>query len=191
MTLFTRRFPAVRPDHGAFMISIPTVRKADIRLHYDLATPFYWLLWGRHLHHGYWEGNETVEIATQRLTDELVARARLRAGHEVLDIGCGMGGSSISLALGQQCRVTGMTLSSLQRFWATASARYRGAHDRVRFLRADAEEIEFPAASFDRCGASNARSIYLTSLDSFAAPHSGFAPGDGLYCAPGWPGNRR
>ena len=132
------------------MISISTVRKAEIRLHYDLATPFYWLLWGRHLHHGYWDANETVEVATQRLTDELVARAQLQPGHEVLDIGCGMGGSSISLALGQQCRVTGVTLSPLQRAWATASARWRGASDRVRFLRADAEEVEFPPESFDR-----------------------------------------
>ena len=34
------------------MISCPTVEKRVIRTHYNLATPFYRLLWGRHIHHG-------------------------------------------------------------------------------------------------------------------------------------------
>jgi tocopherol O-methyltransferase len=34
------------------MISCPTVRKSSIRSHYELSTLFYWLLWGRHIHHG-------------------------------------------------------------------------------------------------------------------------------------------
>ena len=31
------------------------VSKRAIRTHYDLATPFYRLLWGPHIHHGLWE----------------------------------------------------------------------------------------------------------------------------------------
>lgn len=132
------------------MISVSTVAKSEIRFHYDLVTPFYWMLWGRHLHHGLWEANETVEVATQRLTDELVRRAEIGPGMEVLDIGCGMGGSAISLARQQGCRVTGVTLSPLQRVWAQTSARWHGVAARARFRCVDAEKAEFPAASFDR-----------------------------------------
>ncbi len=41
------------------MISCPSVEKRVIRTHYNLATPFYRLLWGRHIHHGLWEGSES------------------------------------------------------------------------------------------------------------------------------------
>jgi cyclopropane fatty-acyl-phospholipid synthase-like methyltransferase len=34
------------------MIPCASVTKDAIRSHYDLAAPFYRLLWGRHIHHG-------------------------------------------------------------------------------------------------------------------------------------------
>lgn len=132
------------------MISVSSVAKSDIRFHYDLVTPFYWMLWGRHLHHGLWDGNESVEVATQRLTDELVKRAAIGPDMDVLDIGCGMGGSAISLARTQRCRVTGVTLSPIQRVWAQTSARWHGVASRARFRCLDAEQAEFPDAAFDR-----------------------------------------
>ena len=32
----------------------PPTEKGAIRSHYDLATPFYRLVWGPHIHHGLW-----------------------------------------------------------------------------------------------------------------------------------------
>src|SRR6266403_1410453 len=108
------------------MISCPTVSKPDIRFHYDLATVFYRLLWGRHIHHGLWDAEESAAVAAQRLTDTLAAEARIDEGQAVLDVGCGMGGSSIHLAREFDCRVTGITVSPLQRLWAKTAARWHG-----------------------------------------------------------------
>ncbi|HWB08494.1 MAG TPA: methyltransferase domain-containing protein [Pirellulales bacterium] len=130
------------------MISCPTVRKDVIRWHYDLSTLFYRLLWGRHIHHGLWEGDEPPAVAQQKLTETLAAAAAIKAEDRVLDVGCGMGGSSIYLAK-RGCRVQGLTLSPLQQAWAASSARWQGVSARASFRCADAERAEFDAESFD------------------------------------------
>jgi tocopherol O-methyltransferase len=132
------------------MISCPTVRKSSIRSHYELSTLFYWLLWGRHIHHGLWHGEETPAVAAQQLTDTLCELAQIERGQSVLDVGCGMGGSSIHLARQLGCAVTGVTLSQVQRTWASTTARWRGVAGSTRFLRQDAETLRIPEGTFDR-----------------------------------------
>jgi tocopherol O-methyltransferase len=131
------------------MISCPTVSKREIRSHYDLATVFYRLLWGRHIHHGLWEAQEPAWAAAQCLTDTLAGEARIVTGDAVLDVGCGMGGSSIHLAREFGCRVTGVTLSPFQRFWAKTAAGWHGVRQTTQFLCADAEQVAFDNAAFD------------------------------------------
>lgn len=125
------------------------VTSKAIRRHYDLATPFYRLLWGPHIHHGLWNGDESPEIAQRRLTEQLAAEAEIESGAAVLDVGCGLGGSSIFLARRFGCRVHGLTLSPVQRWWAALSARLKRVGSRVRFECRDAEQADFPAESFD------------------------------------------
>ncbi|HLJ11974.1 MAG TPA: class I SAM-dependent methyltransferase [Planctomycetaceae bacterium] len=131
------------------MISCPTVSKQEIRSHYDLATVFYRLLWGRHIHHGLWDADESAALAAQQLSDTLAREARVARGECVLDVGCGMGGSSIFLAREFECRVTGITLSPLQRLWAKTSSIWHGAAGRTKFLCADAEQADLELAAFD------------------------------------------
>ena len=69
------------------MIFCPDVRKDVIRQHYNISTLFYWLLWGRHIHHGYWEANEAPQVAAQQLTDRLAHAAGIRGGERLADIG--------------------------------------------------------------------------------------------------------
>ncbi|HUY88344.1 MAG TPA: class I SAM-dependent methyltransferase [Pirellulales bacterium] len=131
------------------MISCPTVRKEVIRWHYDLATPFYRLLWGRHIHHGLWQAAESPAVAQQQLTETLAAAAGIQGGERVLDIGCGMGGSSIFLAKSRGCTVQGVTLSPFQRAWASCSATWQRVSRRTNFRCADAEHTDFESKSFD------------------------------------------
>lgn len=134
------------------MIDCPTVSKNVIRGHYDLSTLFYRLLWGQHIHHGLWEDaacRESPRVAQLNLTKTLAAEAGIQPGKRVLDVGCGMGGSSIYLADKLDCDVTGVTISPFQRRWAANSARWQGVSGKTKFVCADAEKIEFPPESFD------------------------------------------
>ena len=131
------------------MITYPAIEKSQIRTHYNLATLFYWLLWGRHFHHGYWKADESNAVAQQQLIEQMAAAALLEEGQRVLDVGCGMGGSAIHLARTKNCRVTGITLSPFQRRWAEWSARWHNVSHKVDFHCQDAEQAEFPAEEFD------------------------------------------
>jgi tocopherol O-methyltransferase len=131
------------------MIVCAAVTKASIRYHYDLATPFYRLLWGPHLHHGLWEGEVSPLLAQRRLIERLATAAGLRPGERVLDVGCGMGGSTVELAARYRCSVTGVTLSPVQRLWAHRAAGWHRVSRAVRFRCADAEHMVFPPATFD------------------------------------------
>jgi tocopherol O-methyltransferase len=131
------------------MIACPGVRQSDIRGHYNLTTPFYRLLWGVHIHHGLWEGNESSRAAQQNLTETLIREARIERGARVLDVGCGMGGSSIHLAKALGCDVTGVTISPVQRWWATQRARWNRVGGRARFQCSDAEKLDMQVGSLD------------------------------------------
>lgn len=137
------------------MISVSDVRSRDIRFHYDLATAFYRLLWGQHIHHGLWEPERGVAIgeaphaAQIHLINTVATKASVSEGERVLDVGCGMGGSSIHLARERGCDMTGITLSPVQRLWAATSAKFSGVGSRTRFRHADAEQVKFSVGEFD------------------------------------------
>jgi tocopherol O-methyltransferase len=131
------------------MLTCPTVQKRVIRGHYDLSTPFYRLLWGPHIHHGLWDADETPREAQLQLTERLATLAGIAAGQQMVDIGCGMGASSIHLAKTRRCRSLGVTISPLQRSWAALAARWHRVASRVEFRCADAEQLELPRQSLD------------------------------------------
>jgi tocopherol O-methyltransferase len=131
------------------MISVDGIRKESIRSHYQLGTLFYRLLWGPHIHHGLWHGDESPAVAQVQLTDTLAEMVGIDAGDEVVDVGCGMGGSSIRLAKEYGASVTGVTLSPVQARWAATSAFFKGARKRTRFMAQDAEKVQFVPETFD------------------------------------------
>jgi tocopherol O-methyltransferase len=116
--------------------------KQKIIQHYDLITPFYRSLWGEHLHHGYWiNGDEPKEKAQFQLTEHLAQLANIKPASEILDVGCGLGASSLYLARTYRASVTGITISPVQVEMATQAAA-REALD-VNFLMMDAEAMSF------------------------------------------------
>jgi len=132
------------PETPQFQVDVNRVRK-----HYDRLSFFYGILWGEHLHHGYWNGGETAERAQIQLMEQLAGRAGIPRGANVLDIGCGVGGSALWLADRYGCNVTGMTISRVQAAIAARKAKARGLDGRVRFEVKDANEWQPEPASFN------------------------------------------
>ena len=133
------------------MISVDGVKKTTIRSHYQLGTLFYRLLWGPHIHHGLWDDETFKESAFQaqcQLTDTLADMAAIGADDRVIDVGCGMGGSSIRLAKLRGCQVTGVTLSPVQKHWATLTSKCKGVGHKTNFLAKDAEKISVPEGDY-------------------------------------------
>src|SRR5258708_16889654 len=110
--------------------------------HYDLVSPYYRSLWGEHLHHGYWiRGDESKETAQVQLIEHLARLARVKPGSDILDIGCGLGASSLYLARSYNAAVTGITISPVQVDMAAKAA----ANEQLdaKFLLMDAEVMHF------------------------------------------------
>jgi tocopherol O-methyltransferase len=131
------------------MLTCPSIRKSVIQTHYDLSTPFYRLFWGPHIHHGLWDADESPRAAQVQLTERMATLAEIKSGQQLVDIGCGMGASSIHLAKSRHCHCLGVTISPLQRRWAALSARWHGVSNQVEFRRADAEQLELAQQSVD------------------------------------------
>lgn len=120
-----------------------------VRDHYDRISVFYRALWGDHIHHGYWEHDESPEEAQVKLIEKLAGHARIPRGARVLDVGCGVGGSSLWLARHLDCTVTGVTISPVQAMMAAEQARREGLADRVSFEVSDASQLNATPESFD------------------------------------------
>ena len=70
---------------------------------------------GEHIHHGYFlEPSDTKERAQERLIELMLERADLGKVKAVLDVGCGIGGTTRYLAKELGCWVTGITISRRQ-----------------------------------------------------------------------------
>ena len=114
-----------------------------VQYFYDRLSPHFRRLWGPHLHDGYYEtGKETRAEAQGRLVEVLASHAAIPVGARVLDVGCGMGATSVWLAKHLQCRPTGVTLSPVQVEMAQKLAEIEGVE--ADFLVRDAESLEFP-----------------------------------------------
>ncbi|KAK3684845.1 S-adenosyl-L-methionine-dependent methyltransferase [Podospora appendiculata] len=162
--------------------------KDRIKQHYDLASDYYLNLWGEHIHHGYWatdasKAADSKELAQINLIRLLLSISNLAEGGHVLDVGCGLGGTSRFLAAQLGCTVTGITISTKQVELATRlskTAAAAGAGDasaekdadgfitlgkgKVRFIELDAERMgDFftaDAATFDAVWISEALSHF-------------------------------
>jgi len=120
-----------------------------IREHYDSLAFVYRSFWGDNIHHGLFvDDRETPEQAQINLVDYCIAASE-PAGEDVLDVGCGHGGTAIRLVKRCDCRVLGLTLSEKQAGLARQNAKGAGVGDLASFIMQDAERYEYPAGSFD------------------------------------------
>lgn len=114
----------------------------SIREHYDELSSNYLRFWGEHIHHGYWQAAESPKVAQENLVRELATRAEIAKNARVLDIGCGLGGSSLWLARTLDCDVVGITISPVQAEMARKKAKSEGLNGKVEFRVFDANQLD-------------------------------------------------
>ncbi|WYZ43811.1 hypothetical protein EsH8_VII_000247 [Colletotrichum jinshuiense] len=181
--------------------------KDRIKLHYDLASDYYLSLWGEHIHHGYWENDsETKEQAQVNLIQLLLRLSDIGENSKILDVGCGIGGTSRYLASTLGCSVTGITISTkqveianrltkaeaekeLEKFEATPDhdGFVKLGRGKVRFIELDAEKMgDFFAgqsSSFDAVWISEALSHFPNKTLFFENAFKVLKPGGKLALA--------
>lgn len=122
--------------------------------HYDTVTAAWTLLLGEEFHYGVFDDpREDLALATGRLTELMFEAARIEAGSEVLDIGCGIGAPACRIAAETGARVTGITTSPVGLAAARKRAADAGLSNRTKFELRDGMDNGFPDASFDRAWA--------------------------------------
>ncbi|MBT8220882.1 MAG: methyltransferase domain-containing protein [Bacteroidia bacterium] len=102
------------------------------------------------LHYGYWdETTKSFHEALMNTNKKLASIAEVQTHDRLLDMGCGIGGSSIYLAKETGCECVGISLSEKQIQTATRMAHEFGVADECTFLVRDFTDTNFKDQSFD------------------------------------------
>ena len=126
----------------------------DIARYYDLSEVHYKQMWdldrSRSLHYGYWDDTtKNFHEALLNINKVLSRYANIQSTENVLDAGCGIGGSSIWLGKNIGCKVTGISLSAKQVATANALAQKENVDELVKFEQNDFTATTYPSESFD------------------------------------------
>lgn len=127
----------------------------QIQEFYDASSGLWEQIWGEHMHHGYYGkgGNYKSERRQAQidLIEELLVWADCQedAPKNIIDVGCGIGGSTLYLAQKFGATATGITLSPIQASRAKERAIAANLENKVQFQVANALDMPFADNSFD------------------------------------------
>jgi tocopherol O-methyltransferase len=128
----------------------------EIKEFYDASSNLWEGIWGEHMHHGYYGEDGNYKLDRRQAQIDLIEELLKWSGdfdknppQNVLDIGCGIGGSSLYLAQKFGAMVTGITLSPVHANRAQERARAAGLAAKTDFQVANALEMPFADNSFD------------------------------------------
>ncbi len=123
----------------------------QIQEFYDASSGLWEQVWGEHMHHGFYGADGTLKKDRRQaqidLIEELIRWAGVSEAQAILDVGCGIGGSSLYLAEKFNAAATGITLSPVQANRARERAQSTGVM--AQFQVADALNLPFADRSFD------------------------------------------
>jgi tocopherol O-methyltransferase len=126
----------------------------DIREYYTQAYIDYQLVWGVHRNHGvhlgfYDDEYDSHDGAVENMNRVLADTADVSPGDRILDVGCGVGGSSAWLAEHRDAEVVGSNITPSQLERAQSLAAARDLDGQVQFVTDDFTDMGFRDDSFD------------------------------------------
>ena len=130
-----------------------TALQQQIQQFYDASSSLWEQIWGEHMHHGYYGADGKIKKDRRQaqidLIEELLQWSGVQQAENILDVGCGIGGSSLYLAKKFNAKVTGITLSPVQASRAAERATEALLNTQASFQVADAQNMPFADNSFD------------------------------------------
>ena len=130
-----------------------TALQQQIQQFYDASSSLWEQIWGEHMHHGYYGAEGKIKKDRRQaqidLIEELLQWSGVQQAENILDVGCGIGGSSLYLAKKFNAKVTGITLSPVQASRAAERATEALLNTQASFQVADAQNMPFADNSFD------------------------------------------
>jgi tocopherol O-methyltransferase len=125
----------------------------QIQQFYDASSELWEDIWGEHMHHGYYGADGSLPKERRQaqidLIEELLKWSQVTEAKNILDVGCGIGGSSLYLAQKFNANATGITLSPVQAERAKQRAQSASLSERTEFLVANALDMPFADDTFD------------------------------------------
>lgn len=156
-----------------------------IQKFYDASSGLWEDVWGEHMHHGYYgaDGTEAKERRQAQidLIEELLTWTEVQRVDNLLDVGCGIGGSSVYLSQHYGATATGITLSPVQAARATARATEAGVQ--AQFQVADALQMPFADQSFDLVWSLESGEHMPDKVQFFRECYRVLKPGGTFLCA--------
>jgi len=144
---------------------------------YGLVTTFYRIGWGDSFHFAPRERGESLKASLARFEHDLADAIGLRAGMDVLDVGCGIAGPLCEIARHCGAAITGVNLSRHQVAIAEARIRRLGLAGRCRVVNADFMRTPLDGESFDAAYAFEATCHAPDRHAVFAEIHRLLKPG--------------
>eukprot|EP01113_Clastostelium_recurvatum_P028165 TRINITY_DN340_c0_g1_i1.p1 TRINITY_DN340_c0_g1~~TRINITY_DN340_c0_g1_i1.p1 ORF type:complete len:464 (+),score=159.88 TRINITY_DN340_c0_g1_i1:97-1488(+) len=132
----------------------PELRKENYNTmvsdYYDTVTDVYQSGWGNHFHFAAFKDNkENIESACKRLEEQVAVSANITAKSHVLDVGCGVGGPTLTIAQVTGCSIRGLNINKKQVGLATERAKKLGLSARASFDHGDAMKMPYADNTFD------------------------------------------
>ena len=102
------------------------------------------------VHYGIWDKN-TKNFAQALLKTNMILMeiAKVKEGSNILDAGCGVGGSGVFLAKNKNAKVSGITISEKQLDFALKNTKNLNLNELLEFKLEDYSKTSFPNNTFD------------------------------------------
>ncbi len=126
----------------------------EVEYYYQSSQKDYEIIWGtkkhKSLHYGFWEkGIKNHEQAINNTTEKVAHYGGLKAGMQLADLGCGLGGPAMYLAKKYKAKVDGVSITRKQIIQANARAERLGLKEDAKFYAEDYCNTSLDSGHYD------------------------------------------